>query len=500
MSATITVADDPIARAREAAMPNAAEVAKYREYVLGIQPVTLSAEMQADLTGILGNGYVDNLSRLAVQTAADFLTLLRIDIDAANTPERVALATFIDQTWGLNQMPELSGDVHFAAPRDGNYAIGLSWDARTGRVRFTLEDWWNGQQGMFVHYDSGGLMDYAVKEWSEYDPEATTTIGRRVVYYPDRMERFARTEGMGAWEPYLLPEDGGMWPFPWVNSRGEPVGIPVVHYPNLLIPNHQPGRSARETSRRYGLSLLAGGPLGVQDAVNETQYDLIAAARRIGFPFLWATGVTLPLDPVTKQPIPLVAKLGMVLTNPSEKAAFGMLNPGDLGQLLLQLVNHHRTFARMTNTPMQIVAETDKDAASGVALFRMMMAAVRQARRAQKVYGSRWGMLFHKAVQIFNAFGGGELNPDLMLVGVFEPNEASDPIIMAEMAKTLTEAGYPFSEVLRLVGKTDDEIKRIMDEKDKERKAAAPPPPVVPPVAPPAPPAGDGAATAAGQG
>jgi hypothetical protein len=470
--------DDPIARARDAAMPNATDVAKFRQYVLGAQPVTLSAEMQTDLAGILGNGYVDNLCRLAVQAAADFLTLARIDIDADETPERDALADFIAQTWTLNQVAELSSDVHFAAYRDGNYAVALSWDNRTGRVRFNQLDWWNGTRGAFVHYDDGGLADWAVHEWQEYDPEAQTTIGRRVVYYPDRFERFLRREAAGGWEMVNLPGDwpddrapSQPMPVPWVDGDGRPIGIPVVHFPSLLIPNHQPGTSAREQSRRYGLSLLAGGPLGVQDAINEAHYDLIAAARRTAFPIITATGVTIPANADGTRGT-IVATPGMVLSNPSERASFGMLNPGDMSQLLNVLTDHHRTFARMTNTPMQIVAETDRDAASGVALLRMQLAAIRQARRGATVFGSRWGMLFHKAANIANAFGRAELNAELMLVGEYEPQEASDIGVLAEVAQTMRDAGFPLRFSLRTLGLTDAQADEVMGWVEEEKQGS----------------------------
>jgi hypothetical protein len=473
VSATIAAVDDPIARARDAAMPSVTDVAKFRRYVLGLQPVTLSEEMQTDLTGILGNGYVDNLCRLSVQTAADFLKLSRIDIDADEGAERDALAMFIAQTWTLNQLPELASDVHFAAYRDGNYAVGLSWDARTQRVRIGQMDWWNGTRGAFVHYDEGGLADWAVYEWAEYDPETQRDTGYRTLYYPERIERYRSDTVGGGWELYNLANDPVQLgkPVPWVDGDGNPIGIPIVHFPNLLIPNHQPGTSAREQSRRYGLSLLAGGPLGVQDAINETHYDLIAACRRSAFPIYTATGVTIPNNS-DGTPGTITATPGMALWSSSEKAAFGMLSPGDMSQLLNVLTDHHRTFARMTNTPMQIVAETEKDAASGVALLRMQLAALRQARRGQTVFGSRWGMLFHKAVQLFNAFGKGELNPDLMLIGTYDPSEASDIGVLAEVARDLKDAGFPMGYILRVLGVAEDQATMILAEIKDERQTA----------------------------
>jgi hypothetical protein len=470
VSATVIAVDDPIARARDAAMPDASDVAKYRAYVLGTQPVTLSTEMQTDLAGILGNGYVDNLCRLAVQSFADFLKLARIDIDADDSPDKEALAEFINDTWTLNQVPELSSDVHFAAPRDGNYAVAASWDNRTGRVRFSQLDWWNGTRGAFVHYDDGGLPDWAVYEWQEYDPETQTTIGGASSTTPSAWSgtsasRAAR--GSCTTCPTISPK--ARCPQRPGRCRGwtltaSPSASPSSPSPTSSSPTTSPARP--RGSSRGGMACpcsLAGRWACRMPPTRR----ITTSSRRLGARRSRSSGApgalpTTRKDGTTSQGIPIVATPGMMLTNPSDKAQFGMLLPGDMSQLLNVLTDHHRTFARMTNTPMQIVAETDKDAASGVALLRMQLAAIRQARRAATVFGSRWGMLFHKAVNIANAFGKAELNADLMLVGVFDPIEASDAAVMAEVARDMRDAGFPMRFILRTMGQTDEMADEVM--------------------------------------
>lgn len=490
MTATIArtehqITNDLITEARQSALPDAAKVATYRAYVLGDQPVTLPDSMKADLGTVLTNGYTDNLCRLAVTTAADYLSLARIDLDADDGPARDALEAFIEAAWQYNQVPELEAKANVAVYRDGNHAVGLGWSARTGRVRLFNLPWWNGTSGVFVHYDETNLPDWAVSEKTERGDQGET-IMRRTVWYPDRIERYVSYSGAGGWEPYRLPGDTS-WPMPWMGKafdprtgrvEWQPVGIPVVHFPCFLVPNDQAGAGSVEGDSRYGLSLLAGGALGVQDALNDAHYDLIVAARRSAFPVYTATGVALQRDPADPTRfVPLQTGPGSLLQTPDKDGRFGILLPGDMGQLFTVVSGHTRVFARLTNTPMQIVNEEGTDAQSGVALLRMQLAAVRQARRTQTVSGSRWGAVFHKAAQIARAFGGGafaDLDPDIPLVGAYDPIEASDVAVLAEVGKLLTEAGLPLSEVLRMLGKSPADIDRIMQAKRDEAQAAAP--------------------------
>lgn len=481
MSATMTAVDDAIGRARAAAMPDATEVAKYRRYVLGTQPNTLTDEMKADLEGVLANGIVYNLCALAVQSAANMLSLARIDIRADAGPTRDALAAAIDDAWVRNQVEELAAAVHFAAIRDGNYALVLSWDGE--RARFREADWWNGQRGIWCHYDGGGAMDYAVEEWAEFDPETLTSFGRRLVYYADRLERFERRDTGGGWVPYNEPSDpveGGK-PVPWTvpsirgsagEPDGEPIGIPVVHFPCFVTPNHQPGTGTTETNRRYGRSILAGGPLGLQDAKNDILYDILAAARRTAFPIYTATGVHVDNNK-DGSPGGIVAAPGTVLWNASPEARYGILSPGDMGQLMATGAYIDRAFALQTATIMQIVADQDKDLPSGVAMWRQQLAAVRQAQRLATVFATRWGSLFHKLTLILNAFANAGLDPDVMLAAAYDPIEISDAAAMIAMAKEAREAGLPWRYVVRLLGMTDEQADEIMGWLEEERGMAA---------------------------
>ena len=70
----------------------------------------------------------------------------------------------------------------------------------------------------------------------------------------------------GQWEPYRDNGDA-TWPLPWVDAKGAPLGIPVIEFAN-------PAGSEIDQI------------IGLQNALNKTWLDLIAAADASGFPIL----------------------------------------------------------------------------------------------------------------------------------------------------------------------------------------------------------------------
>ena len=261
---------------RRAAQPDAAEVKKYRAYVRGRQRGTLTAGQQRILRGVLGNRFADNICGMVVQRIASRVTLARFAVDGPAQPS-AAVLDYLRGLWTLNQIPLLSEATHHATLRDGNHAIALSWLDDRQRVQLSRERWWNGDNGVWVAYGAGGRVEYAVKDWTNEQG-----IARRTIWYADRIERFV-ADGQG-WRMINLPGDFGEAtftgpgkPVPWVDSAGDPLGVPIIHFSHHAIPND--GDTPRDAAPEYGSSVLDGGVLGLQDEINDVQRDISAAAR-----------------------------------------------------------------------------------------------------------------------------------------------------------------------------------------------------------------------------
>ncbi|MGB3329555.1 MAG: hypothetical protein WBA46_11420 [Thermomicrobiales bacterium] len=286
---------------------------------------------------------------------------------------------------------------------DGNNAMSLTWDLderRGGRVVIHQEPWWDGKAGMYVEVDSEGIAEWAVKEW-----ETVSKQRRRTVYLPDRILRFV-LQGEG-WEPF---GDDDTAVIPWTKIDGTPLGVPVVHFANAI------------TSRDlYGVSALEP-LLSLQDALNGSIFDLVASGALNAIPIYTATGVSdadLEIGP------------GQVWKTGSKEAAFGMI-PG--GAVTALLDTYRTTKSAIANQfPVSEHIITGGNWPSGLALTKVEGPMISKVTLLGDIFGGQHVLLAHRATEIYNAFGGGELDESAMIRIEYEPVDQLDEATMTQI-------------------------------------------------------------------
>jgi hypothetical protein len=442
---------------RKAAQPDAALVRTFRAYARGKQRGTLTAGQAHILRGLLAHRFADNVCAMVLDQVAARLQLARFAVegDRASATAAAAVETALRELWTTAQIPALAGAAHYATLRDGNHAIALGWEG--GRVRLARERWWNGKSGLFVAYDDGERPRYAVKDWEA--PEGL----RRTIWYADRIERYL-AQGDG-WRPYRLPEDGDVWPVPWLDRAGAPLGIPVVHLACRERPSD--GDQADDPAPAYGVSILDGGVLGLQDEINDVQRDISAAARFAGYQMLWGTGITPQRDAEGNE-VPLIVEPGAFFRDENPDAAFGTFPAGSLSELERTLTIKLQAVSRQTAVPQHLISGQWP---SGEALLRAERPLTDRCEALIRVIGPSWSSIAHKATLLLNCFGGYQLDPTLLITSVFAPAERRDPLTRA----TVATAEAPFvsrRETLRTLGRSPAEIERILAELKEEASAA----------------------------
>jgi hypothetical protein len=446
---------------RTAALPAAAALEAFREYARGRHRSTLTAGQAHILRGLLGNLFCDNVCKRVLAELRNRLRLARFEV-SGTAGDAAAVGDFLERLWTLNTLPALSAAVHWAMLRDGDHAVGLTWSREAGRVILTRERWWNGSTGLFVAYDDLDRPVYAVKEWG------ATGAKRRTLYYPDRMERY-RQEGAG-WRMYNRPDDFERQPetprpVPWV-TRGEPLGLPLVHFANIQIPNDGRGtNSADEPDARYGMSELDGGILGLQDEVNDLHRDISAAARFAGYQMLYATGITRRTDEQGNPAPTFRVEPGALFEEENPAARFGTLPPGSLAELERALQIKLQAVSRAANIPMHVISG---EWPSGEALLRAEMPLIDKVETIGAAAGPAWASVAHKATRLANAFGGARLNEEALITAVFAPVARRDLLTLVDVAAKLA----PFvsgPEVLRTLGYAPQDIDRILAERGAVR-------------------------------
>lgn len=378
-----------------------------------------------------------------------------------NTPG--AAAVLAQQWWEVNKGDALQKRVHEHAAALGDAYVIVEWDTAHGRPRFLF----NAPELIRMHYDAADYerVVYATKRWTVTAPVGTETFGmvRLNVYHPDRIEKYhanARGGAAGSWERHMDADDS-VWPKPWVDAEGEPLGVPVVHYRN------------DDRGGDYGRSELRDA-IPLQDALNKALVDGIKIEDSQGWGQRWGTGVdTAPDGDVAAQP-------GSILWATSGEARFGQFEAADPEKTIAWMVALVNEMAHVTATPAHMFSRTGT-LPSGESLKTAEAPLVSKARDRTVVYGNPWESAMELAVRLHNANvavgAAGVVGPaiDLPDTGfevVWESVE-SRPSEIERINAINAKQGISTRQRLREYGYSEEEIERIMNEGVDELTQAA---------------------------
>lgn len=410
---------------RDAAASNVPD--DVREYYDGEQPIVVSPEQQYALGDRANRPLIENMIQRCVDTISGRLLFDRfVCVDNPDVEEALldfATKNHFDRRVIKNTVRTLV---------DGNTANSLSWDAAGQRVVVHQEQWWDGEEGMFVETSNDGNELWAVKEWTDIEKRK-----RRTVYLPDSIQRFVR-DGE-AWVPF---PDEAEHIQPWLKRNGEPLGVPVIHFANA-------GASASV----YGDSKVEP-LLGLQDALNGTLFDLVAALAMTAFGIYTATGVDTTKTALHVGP-------GRLWAVENKDAEFGLLTGASIASLRDGYQTIRSSIASQFPVAEHVIAG---DWPSGTALVKAESQMVGYA----KTLGDTWAPSYvregHRATEIMNAFGEYTLDEDALIQIAYKAPEQLDEGTIAQINREKVEtyrelAGLPKS----LMAKTG-----IVDEAEAE--------------------------------
>lgn len=424
------------------------EVKQYRSYDRGHHGHTLSPQQARILHGVIGRRHADNAVHKVVFEHANRVVFEAWEV--ANDQ----VQTYLDDLWVRCRMADFSADRNYATIRDGNHVVGLSWHNQQQRVLLGRERWWDGKAGTYFRYGDDGEAVYAVKEWRVKNPSGE--IGRRTVYYEDRIERYINRTGQ--WEQYILPSDEGKWPVPWVKANGDPLHIPLVHLANMS-----------DADTAYGASILAGGAIGIQDEINDVQRDITVAARMTAYQMYYATGVKPRLDS-SGEALPTLVGPGMFFENDSADAKYGVLAAGDMSQLIATHTMKYKTLGNNTATPVHLI--TGGDWPSGDALVRADKPLADSSKRVVDSVSPSWATVGHRAVELRNRFLPGAPLDENALIGCrFTPTDKPDPLTAQQIEHekintlmALKSLGFSTKAILMKYGLSEAEATAMVAE------------------------------------
>jgi hypothetical protein len=287
----------------------------------------------------------------------------------------------------------------------------------------------------------------ALKRWADETGREMATL-----YLPDEIHYFQK--GSNGWES----RGDGSAP----NPLGVVPVIPLVNEPQMLpcypptalrvLPHGVPAWSHVGLGRSDQADVIS-----TVDQVNKLLCDMLVASEVAGFRQRWATGLEVPVDPETDQPIQTFsAAIDRLWITDAPDAKFGEFGATDLSNYTNAIEQRIQSLAARTRTPPHYLLGSIVNA-SGDAL------KAAEAGLASKVDGKKkhYGEAIEEAIRIAFAFMGDDRAGDLSAEVDWAPSEArSESEYVDSLVKKLS-IGVPKEQLWEDAGYTPQQISRF---------------------------------------
>lgn len=398
-------------------------IALMRDYYNGDHPTYLTERQREFLHK--RDKFCMNYCRLVVDAPAERLHITGFQAENQKT------GAWLWKLWQAARLDATSKALHLAALRDGEAFLIVDYDMQADRPRFSLNFADDGSGGVTMHYSEDWQPAYAVKRWTVDSGGGAGRIRRMNIYYPDRLEKYISTSVNPYWQPYKLENE--TWPLAWVDKKGYPLGLPVVHFRN------------REQGTPYGISEIHD-VVQLQDALNKTLIDLLAVSDTNAFPMLVALGFDLPAE--------FKVEPGAVIQIPSgadARADFKAIDGANVGNLLALLQHLVMEIARVSSTPLSRFQISGQVAAEGT-LKQQDAGLIAKVEHKQVTFGNAWEDAMRMTLRLQNSFGALKVDETTPLSTLWSPAAPRSEMEHLQMLLLKAQLGVPVEMLLAEAG------------------------------------------------
>lgn len=420
----------------------------YREFYDGDHNTQLTARQRRYLQVKMGEDFVDNYCPIVVDALAE-----RLKVTGFDTGDSDQGKLFWDW-WQAGRMDGVQIVAHTGAVRDGDTYIITEWQEEPALPIWNINLAYDGTEGVKVHYskDRRNLIAYASKRWrvESEDPENAGKMRRLNLYYPDRIEKWVSHDQAfeGAWQPF--EEEGRAWPEPWVGKDGQPLGVPVAHFKNA------------EQGYNYGISELKN-IIPLQNALNKSIIDLLAAADTTGFRMYWAVG---------DNPSGLEIAPGSWFYSLNPEAKLGFFPGEDLAPLIAVKDTFVAEIARVSRTPLSYFQASGQVAAEGTQK-QQESGLVAKVKDRQVSFGNAWEDALTMARRLHNTYGPGGLDEEQVVSALWADPETRNEREHLGGLKLKAELGVPSEQLWREMGYDEEKVAEMLAMRGAEVESTA---------------------------
>jgi hypothetical protein len=431
----------------------AAKIIAYRAYYDGEHP-TLLTRRQREYLGDLLNPeqftFAHNLVKRVIDTIRARLAVTGVTVngdtplDAEESPA-AEVAALLWSWWKAARLDSAQIDLYRRALRDGYAYVIVDWDNEAMRPRFTMHKRDDGRTGVLLHYDpeDESRTLFATKYFYAFDPLTPGATGkeRKTVYLPAEIRKYVRGGADGTWKPYQ--DDGdATWPLPWVDLAGAALGCAVIEFPN-------PGGSEIDAI------------IGLQNALNKSWLDLLAAADTSGFPLIAVEyagdnfgGATDDADLEGADEFRISPGRAIEVDNATVKRLEG----ANLTPMIDTMWTVVQAISGVTDIPQYYLRPTGGDVPSGEALKQLESGLVARAEERQLVFGQAWEECFKLAYKLAQTFGNVQAVDDIEIEIVWKDANVRNEQVIAQTAQVHQSLGVPEETIWQMLGYTPSQI------------------------------------------
>lgn len=422
----------------------ALEAEVFEDYYIGRHPLQFATSKFREAFGNLFGAFSDNWCQIVVDAPVERLRIIGFRVDSGG-PSEEAWAI-----WQDNRLDRESVIAHTEAGKTGRSFLLV--DPNGGEPRITVEH----SSQVVVVTDPGDHRSRlaALKRWVGEDGYAYCTL-----YLPDVVLRFESKEPLASTATRVagitwLPRSDG--PSEVSNSLGVVPIIELANKPGLLGEAHS--------------DLEPAVPL--QNAINKLCTDLIVTSEYGAFPQRVVTGVEVPKDPETGQPLAaaeMKAAMSRLWTFKPSDAQVTSLPAADLSNFTNAIEMFVTHLAAQTRTPPHYLLAKLVNM-SGDALSVAEAGLVSKCRQKTLFYSDPWEEAMELALQAAGTEGA-----DCEAIWANPERVAQGQLVDAAVKKKTL--GIPLPVIWLELGYTPEQIAEMealeVSAKEAELEAAA---------------------------
>lgn len=405
---------------------------RYDNYYRGDHSLAFSTSKYREAFGRLFAASPNNFMTLVVDSVEE-----RLDVDGF----RIGDEQGDEDAWRIWQDNQLDAESQLAHTealiKEQSYA--LVW-GNGEQAQITIED----PLQMVVAFSAGNrrIRRAAMKRWIDDSGFLFATL-----YLPDRIEKYQSQKKVDATSLYTTEAvqwerrevSGEAWPLR--NPLGVVPVVPFINSPRL---------------DGTGMSEIAEA-ISIQDKVNKLAADMMIAAEFGAFRQRWVTGIDIPEDPETGEPIdPFPSAVHRMFYSEKNETQFGEFGQTDLAPYVNAIGMHIQHIASITRTPPHYFLASMGNFPSGEALKSAETGLVSKARRKMRHFGESWEEVIRLAFRVTDNPKGEITNSETIWRN---PESRSLAEVTDAVIKKFRAGLIPWEAALEEAGATQRQIK-----------------------------------------